>query len=128
MSKGISLAFSCEQIDHLRKRGYNMDDVFYLSGLAKESGKDVNTVAAMHAKGMGWGVLAKKIGVPPNDLNRLRVKLKNIQKEAVREEKKEKVKEQKTKRVNENNKFKINAPKVPRMEPMKGGGGRGRGK
>ena len=67
-----------KQIDHLFKRGYTMDDVFYLSLLAKESGKDVNTVAAMHAKGVGWGVLAKKLGVHPDDLNRLRSRLHKI--------------------------------------------------
>lgn len=105
-----------KQVDHLFKRGYTMDDVFYLSLLAKESNKDVNTVAALHAKGVGWGVLAKKLGVHPKVLNRFRVKLNKTKKAALREQKAIKVKE--------NNKFKIKAIKAPRVKPMKGGGGK----
>ncbi|MEE8638044.1 MAG: hypothetical protein V3T21_03265 [Candidatus Margulisiibacteriota bacterium] len=93
-----------KEINLLRKRGYSLTEVYYLSLLAKQSGKKVNGVAALHAKGGGWGVLAKRLKVHPGDLNRLRVRLHKIRKEAVKEQKRE----QKQKR------FKIHAPKEPK--------------
>lgn len=98
-----------KEIDSLRKRGYALTGVYYLSLLAKQSGKKVNTVAALHAKGTGWGVLAKKVGVHPGDLNRLRVRLHKITKKAVKEKK-----------------VKAPIPKAPKVKSVKPGKGKNR--
>lgn len=102
------------EINSLRKKGYRLNEIYYLSLLAKQSGKKVNTVAALHAKGAGWGVMAKKVGVRAGDMNRLRIRLHKMKKEAVREKKKEQ------------QRIKVRTPKAPRAKPMRGGGGRGR--
>ena len=80
-----------KEIDSLRKRGYRLTEIYYLSLLAKQSGKKVNSVAALHAKGVGWGVIAKRLGVHPGDLNRLRVRLHKIGKKAFKEQKRPKI-------------------------------------
>ena len=100
------------EINSLRKNGYRLNEVYYLSLLAKQSGKKVNTVAALHAKGAGWGVLAKKVGVHPKDLNRLRVRLHKIKKTAVKEQKKEQ------------QRIKVHAPKPVKVKPVRGGRGK----
>jgi hypothetical protein len=95
------------QLDSLKKRGYTLSETYYLSLLAKQSGKKVNDVAALHAKGVGWGVLAKRLKVQAGDLNRLRVRLHKIKKQAVKEQKREK------------KQLKIHAPKPPKVKPSK---------
>ncbi len=64
-----------KEINSLRKRGYTLTEIYYLSLLAKQSKKNINSVAALRAKGVGWGVMAKKLGVRPADLNKTRVRL-----------------------------------------------------
>lgn len=65
-----------KEINFLHKRGYTIGEIEYLALLAKQSGKSVNSVAALHSKGVGWGVLAKRLGVQPSALRKLIVSRK----------------------------------------------------
>jgi hypothetical protein len=105
----IKLHFSIldNQIDFLSRRGHTLAEVYYLALLAKRSGKKINDVAALHSKGVGWGVLAKRLGVRPSDLNKLRVQIKKNRKAAVKRQKI--IKEQKKIK----NQVKINCPEKP---------------
>jgi hypothetical protein len=102
------------EILFLSRKGYTLAEISYLALLAKQTGKKINDVAAIHSQGIGWGVLAKRLGVHPSDLNKLRVQQKKQEKAIVREWIKE------------------NAPKTPKYKMEKGfgpaGGGRGKGK
>jgi len=84
------LSLTDREMNFLSQRGYSLAEINYLALLAKQSGKSVNDVAALHSKGVGWGVLAKRLGVKPRDLNKLRVKQKKQEK--VKEEKREHLK------------------------------------
>ena len=63
-----------KEIEFLHKQGYTMGEIEYLAMLAKQSGQSVNRVAALHSQGVGWGVLAKRLGVRPSALRQLIVK------------------------------------------------------
>lgn len=80
-----NLSLSDREIVFLSKRGYTLAEIYYLALLAKKTGKKVNDVAALHSRGVGWGVLAKRLGVRPSDLNKLRVQQKKQEKIIVRE-------------------------------------------
>lgn len=121
-----NLSLSDREISFLSRKGYTLAEINYLALLAKQSGKSVNDVAALHSKGVGWGVLAKRLGVRPSDLNKLRVQKKKREKAVVKEQTREQIK------------LKIQAPETmriketPRMEkgfgPAGGGRGMGRGR
>jgi len=68
-----NFSISDRELIFLSKRGYTLAEIYYLVLLAKQTGKKVNDVAALHSRGVGWGVLAKRLGVRPSDLNKLRV-------------------------------------------------------
>ena len=68
------------ELAFLGKKGYTLAEIQYLALLARKSGKNINDVAAMHSRGIGWGVLAKRLGVHPGDLNKLIVKQKKAEK------------------------------------------------
>jgi len=87
---------SDKQIKFLNKQGYTLAEIQYLALLAKQSGKSIESVAALRSKGIGWGVLAKRLGVQPSALRK-----------KVREERAPKV-------------------KIERREQGPRGGGRGR--
>ena len=64
------------ELNFLSKKGYTLAEIQYLALLAKQSGKPINHVAALHSKGIGWGVLAKRLGVQPSALRKLMVQEK----------------------------------------------------
>lgn len=64
----------------LSRKGYTLAEIQYFALLARKSGKPINEVAALHSRGIGWGVLAKRLGVHPSDLNKLIVKHKKAEK------------------------------------------------
>ncbi len=68
------------QIDFLSKQGYTLAEIQYFALLARQSGKPVDKVAALHSKGSGWGVLAKRLGVQPSVLRKLIVSRKKAEK------------------------------------------------
>lgn len=123
-----------KEIQFLNKKGYCLAEIYYLSLLAKKSGKPASSVAALHSKGIGWGVLAKKLGVKPNELNKLIVKEKKAEKaKEFKVEKNAALKVEKTNKTVEKTQFKETSParkfETPRMHPHPtGGGSKGRGR
>jgi len=73
-----------KELDFLSKQGYKLAEIQYLALLARQSGKPVNQVAALHSKGIGWGVLAKKLGVQPSALRKLVIRSKKAEKMMIR--------------------------------------------
>jgi len=69
-------ALSDRQIAFLSKQGYTLAEIELLALMAKESGKKIEEVAALHSKGIGWGVLAKRLQVQPSALRKLIVEKK----------------------------------------------------
>ena len=63
-----------KDIDALHKRGYRTSEIYYMALCARQSNRHIDQVAAMRAKGAGWGTLAHRLKVHPGDLNRLRVR------------------------------------------------------
>lgn len=63
-------------INILRKQGYTLGEVYYCSLLAKQSGKGIRDIAALRGQGVGWGVMAKKVGAKPSDINKMRVRIR----------------------------------------------------
>jgi hypothetical protein len=84
------LSVTDREINFLNKQGYTLAQIYYLASLAKASGKKVNDVAAMHSKGVGWGVLARRLGVRPDALRKLIVQEKKTGKMMMREKRKKK--------------------------------------
>ena len=76
---------SDKEIVFLSKRGYTLAEIYYMAILAKKTGKNISDIMALHSKGVGWGVLAKRLGVRPSDLNKLRVEMKKQKKAVVKE-------------------------------------------
>ena len=74
-----------KEIDALRKR-YRVSEIYYMALLARHRNRRINEIAAMHAKGEGWGVLAKRLGVHPGDLNRLRARHHQLERHRIRTE------------------------------------------
>jgi len=101
-------SLSEKQINFLSKQGYTLAEIQYLALLAKQSGKSVESVAALHGKGVGWGILAHRLGVQPSVLRKLIVQEKKVEKKREMPIKEERVK--------------------PMMKEPPAGGGRGRGR
>src|SRR3989338_4117329 len=60
-----------KQISFLAKQGYTLAEIQHLALLAKQSGKTIDQVAALHGKGVGCGLLAKRLGIQPSALRKL---------------------------------------------------------
>ncbi len=75
-----------KEIDALRKRGYRVSEIYYMALLARHQNRRISEIASMHAKGVGWGVLAKRLGVHPGDLNRLRARHHQLERHRIRNE------------------------------------------
>lgn len=81
-----NLLLSDRQIVFLSRKGYTLAEISYLALLARKTGRNINDIAALQkSKGVGWGVLAKRLGVRPSDLNKLRVREKKREKAMTRE-------------------------------------------
>lgn len=77
-------------IQFLIKSGYTLGEVYYSGLLSKQSGKGIREIAALRGQGVGWGMMAKRVGVKPSDLNKLRVRIRKetaIKKKKVKKEK-----------------------------------------
>jgi len=61
------------EIHFLSWKGYTLSEIYYLASLARASGKPIDSVAALHSKGVGWGVLAHRLGVQPSALRKFMV-------------------------------------------------------
>ena len=78
-------------MNYLSKQGYTLSEIYYLASLAKASGKTVTSVAALHSQGVGWGILAQRLGVRPDALRKLIVEQKKADKMMIREQKRQMV-------------------------------------
>ncbi|MEA3494339.1 MAG: hypothetical protein U9R38_08180 [Candidatus Margulisiibacteriota bacterium] len=81
-------------INTLRKQGYTLSGIYYCGLLSKQSGRGIREIAALRGQGVGWGVMAKRVGAKPADINKLRVRMRKgtaIRKKTV-ERKKERIK------------------------------------
>ncbi len=129
-----SYKVSDRELSFLSKKGYTLAEIQYLALIAKQSGKPINDVAALHSKGIGWGVLAKRLGVRPDALRKQIVAAKKIEKSTTRKsvmplqtEKTIIIKQEQKTTVREMTKEKgmiQEKTQPPRME----GGGMGKGK
>jgi hypothetical protein len=81
---GLYFSLGENQISVLRRKGFSWSEIYYMALISKQSGKNINDIAALRSQGLGWGVVAKRIGVHPSELNKLRVRLKKEQKEKQR--------------------------------------------
>ena len=122
---------SDNQLSFLSKKGYTLAEIQYLALLAKQSGKPLNDVAALHSKGIGWGILAKRLGVRPDALRKAIVAEKKAEKSIHKEDGRKsimpKMEKQQEKAPRQN--FQQRQMMQPQRTEGRGmGGGRGRGR
>lgn len=67
-------------ISFLLKNKYSLAEIYYMALLSRMTKKNIRKVAALKGKGIGWGALAKEMGVKPSTLNKFRVQIKKQQK------------------------------------------------
>jgi hypothetical protein len=87
-----------EQVSSLEKSGLSGPQLAFAAEAAKASGKSIDEVLAMRTtEKMGWGEIAKKLGLPPGSLGKsvaaLRHDVKANRKEAKQEKRAEKMAE-----------------------------------
>ena len=111
------------ELNFLSKKGYTLAEIQYLALLAKQRGKPINDVAALHSKGIGWGVMAKRLGVKPSALRKLIVQEKKAEKKMIKGEGKEKLMTKE--RAKEKQQFRIHTPERPQMKERGMGKDRG---
>lgn len=77
--------FSIAKVDiaYLLKKKYSLAEIYYLALFSKRTGKSIRKIAAFKSRGIGWGTMAKKLKIKPNDLNKLRVSIKQKKAKAV---------------------------------------------
>jgi hypothetical protein len=63
-------------IQFLRKSGYTLGEVYYCGMLSRYSGRGIREIAALHGKGVGWGVMAKRVGAKPAEINKMRMRIR----------------------------------------------------
>ncbi len=97
-------------MEFLRKRGYTLGEVYYCGLLSKYSGRGIRDIAALRGQGVGWGMMAKRVGAKPSDINKLRVRIRK--ETAIRKQKLERVRE----------KERIHVPPATRMRTAPSGG------
>jgi hypothetical protein len=69
-SYGVSVGF----VKALYDRGYDYGEVALMLEFSSASKKEPSDVAVLRRKGLGWGVIAKKLGVHPSALKRAKGK------------------------------------------------------
>lgn len=57
----------------LISKGYNAGDAYLLGMLHRRSGKSIDELIKNRRPGQGWGELAHQLGIPPSELNKMRV-------------------------------------------------------
>ena len=78
-------------IEFLRKSGYTLGEVYYCGLLARYSDRGIREIAALRGQGVGWGLMAKRVGAKPSDINKVRVRIRK--ETAIREQKLERERE-----------------------------------
>lgn len=68
---GMSAALISTLID----RGYNYGEIYYVGLLQERSHVPLESIVAMHDKGLGWKEVASKLGLSPREVNRTRLAL-----------------------------------------------------
>lgn len=76
----------------LKSNGFHLVEIYYMSLLSKQSGKNIRNIAAMRNKGVGWGVIAKNLNIQPAALNKFRVTTKKCLEAKIKAKKKVQVK------------------------------------
>jgi hypothetical protein len=66
---GMSAALISKLID----RGYNYGEIYYVGLLQERSRVPLESIVAMHDKGLGWKDVAFKLGLSPREVNRTRL-------------------------------------------------------
>jgi hypothetical protein len=115
------------EINFLSKQGYTLAEIYYMASLAKASGKTVTSVAALHSQGVGWGVLAHRLGVRPDALRKLIVREKKAEKMERKEQKNGMIKQREKKLTVTPTPLKERMEN-PKLEQREMGGGRGHGR
>lgn len=96
LQKDYSIAKA--DIAYLLKKKYCLAEIYYLALFAKWTKKPIRRIAAFKSKGIGWGVMAKKLKIKPSDLNKLRVSIKQKKAKAAASAKKKVTIKAKTKK------------------------------
>ncbi len=60
-----------KELDFLSQQGYTLAEITYLASLVKASGQTWDKVTALKSQGVGWGVLAMRLGVKPDALRKI---------------------------------------------------------
>jgi len=81
---------SSKDVNYLIQKGYNAGDVYLLGMLHKRSSKSIEELIKNRKPGQGWGNLAHQLGIPPSELNKMRVAMKKEAKEQEKGKKKDK--------------------------------------
>ena len=80
-----ALRFNCglsyDDFNSLISKGYNAGDAYTLGLLHKKSGKSIDELVRNRRPGQGWGELAHQLGIPPSELNKMRVAMNKQWKE-----------------------------------------------
>ncbi|MFA5183629.1 MAG: hypothetical protein WC405_20160 [Syntrophales bacterium] len=76
-----------KEVSFLHKQGYTLAEIEYLALLARQSGKPINKIVALRGQGVGWGVLAHRLGVKPSALRKMIVQHKKAEKMQLKQEK-----------------------------------------
>lgn len=85
----FSFGMSYKDFNLIMNKGYNAGDAYLLGLLHKQSGKSIASLIKNRKPGQGWGELAHQLGIPPSELNKMRVAMKKKWKEEQKKVKKE---------------------------------------
>jgi hypothetical protein len=99
-------------IQFLRKSGHTLGEVYYCGMLSRYSGRGIREIAALRGEGVGWGVMAKRVGAKPAEINKMRVRIRK--ETAIRKKTMDRKQEQ------------IKVSPATKMKAAPSGGGRGR--
>jgi hypothetical protein len=93
----FNFGMSYKDFNMLINKGYNAGDAYLLGMLHKQSGKSITSLIKKRKPGQGWGELAHQLGIPPSELNKMRVAMKKEWKEEEKAQKKEHKQKEKAK-------------------------------
>lgn len=74
----ISRSFDLSPIivESLVKQGLSFTDIYYLGFLHQQTGQPVEEILKNKNRGIGWGVVAQRLGIHPGEFNKARIALK----------------------------------------------------
>jgi len=73
---GSSFGLGSSFVEQLVKQGFTFTDIYYLGFLHKLTGKSVGDLVKEKNQGLGWGVIAQRLGIHPGEFNKARIALK----------------------------------------------------